>query len=211
MRPILALSDRNVNVKRKVKQIAEIQIGYQFREKLDTTSDGKYQVVQAKDIDQLADHRLNTSNLYCVTPKRSAEKYEVKNRDVIFLSKGRRNYATFITGLEDNIKTIVAGYFFILRLKCNDIIPAYLSWSINQSPAQNYLQSVSRGSGMPFIPKDAFTSLEVYVPPINVQEQIIKLYELSLQESMLLKQLEEKKSKLISRICIEAAKRKQEM
>lgn len=193
-------------MKRKIKHIAEIQIGYQFREKLGMTSDGKCQVVQAKNIDQLADHSLNTSGLYRVTPKRIAEKYEVENGDVIFLSKGRRNYATFIDGLQGNIQTIVAGYFFILRLKRDDIIPAYLAWSINQPPAQNYLQSVSRGSGMPFIPKDAFASLEVEIPPVKTQEIVLKIHKLALKENALLKLLEQKRNKLIRGICLKAVR-----
>jgi len=61
---------------------------------------------------------------------------------------------------------------------------------------------------MPFIPKEAFANLEVPVPPIRVQKQIVKLHELSFQESVLLKRLEEKRSKLISGICLQATRLK---
>lgn len=191
-------------MKQRIKDIADIQIGYQFREKPDMASDSTHQFIQAKDIDRSNDHSLDVSTLYHVTPKRNAGKYKVNNGDVIFLSKGRRNYATLVEGLQRNIKTIVAGYFFILRLKTDGILPKYLAWAINQPPAQNYLQTVSRGSGMPFIPKDAFASLEIDIPAIKTQELILKLHELSLRERALLKRLEQKRNELIRGICLEA-------
>jgi len=195
----------------KIKKVADIKMGYQFRQKLGTSSSGDYLVIQAKDISQVLDHRLDLSNLHKVTPKRDAEKYRVKNGDVIFLSKGRRNYATLVSQLTPDLKTIAAGYFFIIRPKTKTVLPEYVAWVINQPTAQSYLKSISRGSGMPFIPKTAFENLKIPIPPIDIQKQIVKLCELSFQESMLLKQLEEKKSKLISRICLEVAKQRQEI
>jgi len=193
-------------LRKRIKDLVNIQIGYQFREKLDITSDGDYQVVQAKDIDCYKNHRLDPSNLYSVTPKRDAKKYEIRNGDVIFLSKGRRNYATFIDSLSDDSQTIVAGYFFILRTKNQAVLPEYLVWSINQPPSQNYLQRVARGSGMPFVSKDAFNNLEIDIPPIEVQKLIIKLHELSQKESDLLDHIKQKRTDLLRGICLKAAK-----
>ena len=102
-------------MKKKIKKIADIQIGYQFRERMNLTSIGTYQVIQAKDISESFGHRLDVSNLYRVTPPKIDNKYLVRNGDVIFLSKGRRNYATFIKCLTAGIKTVAAGYFLIIR------------------------------------------------------------------------------------------------
>lgn len=203
-----------------IRDITEIQIGYQFREKLDMASDGTHQVIQVKDIDPDNDHRLVPSSLYRVTPKRDASRYEVANGDVIFLSKGRRNFATLVDSVLEElpwlkpdgsestvtIKTIVAGYFFILHLNRNDIDPAYLVWVINQPPAQSYLQSVSRGSGMPFIPKDAFADLEINIPPMDVQRKIVELHYLSRHEQQLIHQLATKRAELVSGLCLSAAR-----
>jgi len=195
-------------VRKKLKEIADIQVGYQFREKLDLTSKGNYQVIQAKDIDRSTSHRLDPSNLYIVTPKRPAKKYTVRNGDVIFLSKGRRNYATFIEDLPSDSQTIVAGYFFIIRLKTKVILSEYLAWSINQPPSQSYLQRAARGSGMPFIPKDALSNLEIDVPSVKIQKLIIKLYELSLKEAQLLNLVKYKRNEFLQGVCLGAARSK---
>lgn len=204
----------------RIRDITEIQIGYQFREKLNMASDGTHQVIQVKDIDADNDHRLILSNLYRVTPERDAERYEVHNGDVIFLPKGRRNFATLVDGILDkypslkpdgtstgvSVKTIVAGYFFIVRLKSPDVDPKFFVWAINQPPAQSYLQSVSSGTGMPFIRKDAFTALEIDIPPRHTQEQIVELHNFSRTEQRLAQRLTEKRAELISGVCLNAAR-----
>jgi len=140
-----------------------------------------------------------------VTPKRDAEKYEVSNGDIVFLSKGRRNYATVIEGLTGR-ETIVAGYFFILRLTNPDIRPDFLAWAINQPPAQRYLQSVTRGTGIPFIRKDSFAELTINVPDWNTQRRIVELHKLSLQEVALMHELRNKRLELVRGICIKATR-----
>ena len=189
----------------RINEICDIQIGYQFREKLDPESEGTHQVIQIKDIDAKADHRLIASNLCRVTPKRDTEKYEVINGDIVFVSKGRRNYATLIEGLGDQ-DTIVAGYFFILTLTSPDVRPDFLVWAINQPPAQKYLQSVSRGTGIPFIRKDEFAELCINVPDENSQRRIVELHKLSLQETALMDELRNKRLELVRGICVKATK-----
>ncbi|QOJ04351.1 MAG: hypothetical protein HRU71_13010 [Planctomycetia bacterium] len=198
----------------------DIQLGYQFRERLTMASDGTHQVIQAKDIDHLNDHRLLPSSLYRVTPRRDAEKYEVRNGDVLFLSKGRRNSATLVDGLltelprmrpdgrrgMDRVATIPAGYFFILRRRTDCIRHDYLAWSINAPPAQAYLQSVASGSAMPFVPKQAFVGLEIVVPSLDRQQIIVELHRLALREQNLYGRLAELKASLIAEVCVTAAR-----
>lgn len=207
-------------MRQRIDDIATLQIGYQFREKLTMASDGTHQVIQVKDIDEADNHRLVPSSLYRVTPKRGAEKYEVADGDVLFLSKGRRNYATLVTGLIEegpsikpdgsrgwfSIKTIASNHFYILRPKSDNINPDYLTWAINSPPAQAYLQSMASGSAMPFIPKQSFTELEIDVPDLETQHTIVQLHELSLYESSLMKRLEQRRTELVAGVCLAAAR-----
>jgi len=208
-------------MRQTIDELVDIQIGYQFRERLTMESDGTHQVIQAKDIDEQHGHRLIASSLCRVTPKRDAEKYEVTNGDVIFLSKGRRNYATLIEGLHGgtsvarpddgqeagHLPTIAAGYFFILRPRTQRIRTDYLAWAINAPAAQAYLRSVAGGSGMPFVSKHAFLGMEIDVPPPERQRLIVELHRLAERQSHLLRELERKQSELTTGICVAAARR----
>lgn len=187
----------------KLRDIAKIQIGYQFRAKVENTPDGDLHVIQIKDIDD--DNLLNTEDLYKVKIDKFSEKYLVDKGDILFLSRGTRNFATPINVHLHN--TIAISYFYIIRLKKPRIIPEYLAWYINQQPAQNYIKSHARGSGILLIPKADFEQLKVSVPPVEVQKTIIKLDNLRREEEYLIDSLKEKRDHLVRSICLKAARK----
>jgi hypothetical protein len=203
----------------RIDDIAGLQAGYQFRQQLERTPFGTHQVIQGRDIDPRNDHRLDVGNLWQVDLKDAdTSKYEVDNGDVVFLYKGNRNFATMIEGLGSaqppqgaqapcyRPRTIVPGYFLVLRLKHQCVRPAYLVWAINEPTAQAYLRSKAQGSGMPSIPREAFANLEIEVPPMETQDRIVALHHLSFRESRLLDRLRDRQVELVRRICRNAAK-----
>jgi restriction endonuclease S subunit len=193
-------------MKQKIKDIAEIQIGYQFRGRIETVPDGTHKVIQIRDFDEF--HNLRVADLYKVTLKYDAERYMVNKGDILFLARGHRNYAIPIKdSLED---TIAASYFFILRLRNKNILPEYLAWFIKQAPAQAYLHNIARrGTHMPMVPKSAFEDMPVNIPDIKTQKTIIELDNLLVKERSLLNQLQEKRTQFIKTVCLNAVKKKE--
>ena len=112
----------------KLKDVAEIQIGYQHRDKshpITTDSASTHRIIQIKDLD-LEERFKNEvierggsapymwpDNLYQVTPAGDAERYLVSQGDVLFLSRGQRTYAVPILQTLEN--TVASYYFYILR------------------------------------------------------------------------------------------------
>ena len=190
-------------MKLKIKDIADIQIGYQFRKKIEPVTDGTHALVQMRDFN---DHNnLNYSELSRVKLAELPDKYLVNQNDVLFLSRGHSNFAFPITDPLES--TIAASYFFILKVRSDKVLPEYLAWYINQSPAQGYLHNIARrGTHMPLIPKSIFENLKVYVPDIETQKNIIELNGLLNREKELLERLLEKRSLLIRSLSIKAAK-----
>ena len=192
-------------MKRRIKDVATIQIGFQFRKKPEMSSLGEYQVIQAKDIDQMIGHRLTVSSLYQLTPDRDATRYEVMDGDVIFMSKGRRNYATLVEDLH-GAKTIAAGNFFILKINSEIISSEFLVWIVNQSPIQNVLENISKGSGIPFIARDDFANVLIEIPNMQTQEMIVRLDHLSKKDQLLLRQIQKKRQKLLEAVMLNKIK-----
>ncbi|GBE37823.1 type I restriction modification DNA specificity domain protein [bacterium BMS3Bbin08] len=191
-------------MKKKIKNIAEIQIGYQFRGRIETDPEGTHKVIQIRDFDALKN--LQVAGLYKVLPKYNAERYLVNKRDVLFLSRGHHNYAIPIKVALEN--TIAASYFFILRVKTEQIIPEYLAWFINQAPAQGYLHNLARrGTHIPIVPKSVFENLKISIPDMETQEKIVKLNSLIEKEQNLLTNLQQKRTLLIRSVCLKAAKK----
>ncbi|HDH53265.1 MAG TPA: hypothetical protein ENH24_02135 [Nitrospirae bacterium] len=190
-------------MKLKIKDIADIQIGYQFRKKIEPVTDGTYTVIQMRDFDD--NNNLINSGLRRVKLPELPDKYLVNRNDILFLSRGHSNFAYPVTDSLEN--TIAASYFFILKIRSDKILPGYLAWSINQAPAQGYLHNIARrGTHMPLVPKSAFENLKVHVPDIGTQNKIVKLNALINKERNLLNSIQEKRTLLIQSLCLKAAK-----
>lgn len=188
---------------KKVKHLATIQIGYQFRSKIQPDSNGTHRVIQIKNFDD--DDKLDFKNLDRVVIDKTPDKYIVQQGDVLFLSRGPRNFAYAIaTPVQE---TIAASYFFILRLDPHQINPAYFAWYINQTPAQSYLANLARrGSHMPMIPRSAFEQLHIEIPSLETQRSIVELDRLHHKERCLMDQIIEKRSALIETVSLKAIK-----
>jgi restriction endonuclease S subunit len=190
-----------------ITEIADINIGYQFRAKIEPTDDGTHSVIQIRDFDD--NRNLNTEGLLRVKIDKPIEQFHINKGDILFLSRGHRNWAATIA--EDLKDAIAVSHFFVIKIKSTDILPEYLAWYINQAPAQEYLHINARhGTHMPLIPMSAFKGLSVEVPSQETQKKIVELSRLMEKEKQLLTELHEKRSRLINTVCLKAAKGKKE-
>ena len=194
-------------MKKKITEIADVQIGYQFRKKIEPADDGTNRVIQIRDFDE--NHTLNRECLSRVRIDKSTEQYLIHQGDVLFLSRGHRNWAApIIDELQD---TVAAGHFFVIKMRNEIILPEYLAWYINQSPAQEYLHNIARrGTHMPLVTLSAFKGLTVEVPDMTTQHRIVELSRLMEREKKLLAELQEKRLLLINTISLQAIKTRKE-
>jgi len=194
-------------MKKKITEIAGIQLGYQFRKKIEPADNGTNWVIQIRDFDE--NHVLLRDNLSCVRIDTPADKYLIRKGDVLFLSRGHRNWAAAI--VDDLEATVAVSHFFIVRPKQNNVLSEYLAWYINQAPAQAYLHNIARrGTHMPLIPLSAFVGLMVDIPDIETQAMIVELSRLMEKERQLLSALQVKRASLINAVCLTASRANKE-
>jgi restriction endonuclease S subunit len=191
-------------MKHLLKDIADIQIGYQTRGKVVSEPKGTHRIIQARDFQD--DYSLNTPGLYSIKVQGNVENYLVKKEDILFLPRGNNNFAAVIK--EDLENTLASGHFYIIRIKKNIILPGYLAWLINTSKIQAELSGKARGSNIQLIPKSIFQYLEVLIPPFVVQEKIVGLSSLMKKEQQLTRQLLEKRQILIQALCLKLSEEK---
>lgn len=185
----------------KLQDIADIRAGYPFRGRIEPVAVGTHRVIQIKDIG--TNHRVKEEGLFLIDMPSSADSYLVKPGDVLFQSRGSRNFGTPIS--EPLPRTIASGHLFVIRPHQN-ILPEYLAWFINQPPAQLHIKAHQRGSYVPLIPKDALNELEVAVPPIAVQQSIVELERLRIKEEELQRAICEKRTQIIQAVCANLAR-----
>lgn len=182
-------------MKKKLKDIADIRTGYQFRGKVMASDDANVSVIQIKDVDE---HLfVHISDLVPVKVE-NPEPYIVSQGDVLFLSRGHRQYATVVT--EPVQDTIATGYFFIVRPKANVIRTSFLAWTINQPEFQEGVRPFVRGTHIPLVSKMDFQDIAIRVPPLAVQDRIMTFQSLFDREKKLSAAIQEKRQQLVQAV-----------
>ncbi len=206
------------NIRMQLKDLAKIQIGYQHRDRktsIDAQSTGTHRIAQIKDLDldgRCKDTAIKrgitfpylwSSNLYQFTPSANPQRYLITQGDVLFLSRGQRNFAVSVRESLEN--TIASYYFYILRPNTALVSPEYLAWFINQPTAQAFIGRHQRGSHIKIVPKNIFAELDVVVPPQTIQHSIVQLERLRQKETQLMAHLVHARKRLINGLSIQAA------
>ncbi|HPZ07402.1 MAG TPA: restriction endonuclease subunit S [Candidatus Eremiobacteraeota bacterium] len=180
----------------RLKDISVITLGYQFREKILPISMGNISVIQMSNITD--NYTLNTNNLIktCIKEDELKEEHYLLQDDILFTPRGYKNFATLIDRPLE--KTIAASHFYIIKIKEQKrITPSYLVWYINQKPAQEYFKKHAAGTRIPIINRKLLGQLIISIPDIETQIKITKIYNLSLRENFLLKEIQKKRKLFI--------------
>jgi restriction endonuclease S subunit len=180
-------------MKKRIRDIAEICTGYQFRGKVEAAEESNVAVIQIKDIDDRL--KLRVEGLLPVRVD-NPEPYLVSQGDVLFLSRGHRQYATVVSDAVTN-QTIATGFFFIVHPHERQVRSDFLAWSINQPDFQDALRPFTRGSHMPIVSKADFQDLTILLPSLAVQDRILALQRLLDRERELTAVLQQKRGELV--------------
>lgn len=196
-----------------LRELVQIQIGYQHRDRaqpIGALGPGSHRLIQIKDFAHADFHggigpAVNLDNLYRITPPGDADRYIVRQGDILFLSRGQRAIAAPV--LENPEKALAAYYFYILRPNTERITAEYLSWFINQPTSQSYLERHQLGSHIKMVPKGAIEELEVTVPPASTQRTIVELERLRQKEEHAMIRLADARRRLVSALSLQAAEK----
>lgn len=179
----------------KLRNIATVQMGYSFRSRLETTAGGDVAVIQMKDLAD--DNTVDCNNLAKIELDSLKKHHLTQHNDLIFRSRGHTLTAAIL--LSDPGKAVVAAPLLRIRVtKLDRILPAYLNWYLRQQDAQIYLTSCAKGTAQKMISKQTLDGLEVALPPLPIQAQIVTLAKLATHEQHLLHTLANKRKQYIN-------------
>lgn len=188
--------------KSKIAALCAFQAGYTARSRLEPQEVGGVRAVQLRDLGE--NGLFDPSNTLSYAIDGPVERYEVSGGDVLFRARGDRNTAVAV--LPDTTERAVAILpLIILRPDRTRVDPEYLAWFINQSSAQRHFDECAQGQNLRMIPKPCLEELEVPLPPLDVQRQIVTLARLSKHEHALTMRLAEKRAQLTSQILLQHA------
>lgn len=171
-------------------------MGLAFRSRIEPEADGPVAVIQMRDLTE--DNKLSHRNLITIKMNSLSDRHLVKRRDLIFRSRRQTTTAAII---DTKIgPAVVAAPLLRIRVTSKHVLPEYLWWFVNQPLAQAFLHSRATGTAMTVICKSALDDLQVPLPPLETQKRIVALADLSNKEQKLMRELAEKKEKLVNGI-----------
>ena len=190
----------------KLKSIANIQSGHITRGRIEPKDDGDCHLLQARDVDaESLSYRVDSMARF--NPVKSAKDWILKPADLLFMARGSRNFTVLIK--DDLLNDVLAAAcFFIIRMSSRKILPEYLCWYLNQEPVARYLhQYTGQSVHMPVVKRAVLEGIDVPVPPLETQKMVAELAMLMKKERMLLEQMAQKRTNLITETCFKAIRK----
>lgn len=187
-------------MKRKLDDIAGISTGV-FKK---GSPSGTVFYLQAKHFDDYG--RFHPDGV--VSPEISMddrlERHLLQEGDILLISKGDSNRACLYQ--TEVGPAVASSTFFVIRLRSNEVLPEYLQWYLNTSFLQSTLFALSRGTRILSLSKKALAKVEVSIPSIRQQEQILKAQALWEKERALTFELVELKGALYQNLLFNLTK-----
>lgn len=158
--------------KKILKNLITIISGYTFRIALQQDDVGNVFVLQTKNIKD-NDINIDKNDLIKIFSKTTDANYFVKKNDVVISSRG--NFKAGFINFED--KTIASSSLYILRINnIDEILPEYLVVYLNSDFFQKLIKEASTGGVINTILKKDLENLEIILPNIKTQKDIINIY-----------------------------------
>lgn len=190
--------NRNMKTtKKKIGELVDIQTGYVFRGKPETSGKGNVRVIQNKDINEGVIH---FTKLEKVNFPDKGKRERVRKGDIIFRSRGA-SYAFILVTEAPSEEVVVASPLQLIRVKdAREVEPAYLAWALTQDDCQAIIESLAQGLTIKTVTKTALKSIELNLPPVSSQRKIAEIATLSAEIKSLNMELAEKQDAYVKAI-----------
>ena len=179
--------------------LAEVQMGYPFRSRLEHDPQGDVAVIQMKDIDDA--NLLHAEEAIRVALPKGKTHHLLRAGDLLFRSRGRNNGAAQV--LEGIGSAVLSAPMLLIRPY--DVLSAYLCWYINAPATQAQLAALAEGTSVRMISAEALKALEIPLPSLAAQQHIVQAAALAEQEQTLLARIANMRQRLTTHLLMKLA------
>jgi len=181
-------------------RIAELSGGYQSRKGVVEDPTGSHALLQVRDFDARR-RGVDVESMARFFPESSSGSRELREGDVVVLSKGSNPFAWRVEGLPE--PALAGSMFFVLRPR-KGLLSGYLAWYLNQVPARRHLERMSTtGAHMPVVRRKDLETLEVPLPDMQTQRRVVALVASAERQRDLHRAIADRRRDLAFRSCLE--------
>lgn len=169
-------------------ELVQVRSGYPFRGPIQEVRAGGTLVAQMKDVDPAAG--LNWAGAVRAELRGRRSPDWLGAGDILFVPRGSRFFAVSVDS--PPMPAVCGPHLFHLRVRPRaGLLPAFLTWQINQAPLQRQLRSAAEGSSQLSIRIGEIEALKLAIPSMAQQARIVTLAEAAVREHQLLMRLAE--------------------
>lgn len=183
----------------KLGLLAEIQMGYPFRSRLEHDPQGNVAVIQMKDIDDA--NLLHAEVAIKVALPKGKAHHLLRAGDLLFRSRGRSNGVAQVPF--DIGAAVLAAPMLLIRPQA--VLSEYLCWYLNASTTQALLAALAEGTSVRMISAETLKALDVPLPAPTVQRGIVRAAALAAQEQSLLARIADLRHDMTNRLLMKKA------
>jgi hypothetical protein len=168
--------------------LTEIRMGATLRGRDATRPDpqGSCRMIRISDISD--DGVLRSGDLLQFEPgEKIRPDLFLRPGDILFPNRGTRTTAAVFDLPEANV--IVGAQFFILRVKPEVALPAYVAWFLRSTSAATHFNERRKGTLVQTLQRRDLEELSILLPSLSRQAAIVALDALALQERHLSSEL----------------------
>ena len=186
-------------MRKKLSELADIHIGQPIRDKINNLVDGKFYIIQMKDVGR--ESGVNITTLYKTNLKGRVGLRLVKKGDLLFVPRVFRESLPYSVIVDVDLPNlIVAPTFYVITVDQSQVKTEYLNWFINSElHGGKFFRRNALGSSVLNIPKSVLNELEVIVPPLKEQEKLVKVIHGAREEKKIMFGLVQKRVALMDK------------
>ncbi len=126
----------------------------------------------------------------------------LKDQDILFAFRGTRFFAAMLEHVP--AATVASTQFMLIRVKeVGFMLPAFLAWQLNQSPARSYFDRSAEGTAQRSLRRAVIEAAMVAVPSLAFQHSVVELANLAERERVALEELIAIRQQQLNRVAVE--------
>jgi len=182
----------------RIQDIARVRTGYTFRKGHSKVARSGLLGLQIGDIRE--SRVVQPSQLSSVDWHGKGNPPVLEPGDVVLAAKGDRNFAAIFTDKESMV--LPSSQILILSVRDESrVIPSFLCWVLNFESTQRSLADHHTGSNIPTLSKKVLLDVTIPVPPVEVQQAVLRLQSLLDEERRLTAALLQNREELLHGVC----------
>lgn len=172
-------------MKIKLKNIAELYTGFTQRWGDDSSSPSGFKIIQFKDLSSNSNY-IYPKELARIDWTYDSKPHFLQTDSIIITARGNNVKAYLFKGnISDQV--VVSNQFIVIELNDNKINPEYLVWYLNHAQqARTHFDLNSRGTTLLMLSIMTLRELNIIVPSLEQQNEVLKRVEDYQEEQILL-------------------------